>query len=176
MDVEVKIEGLQQFEARLTEIENLGGQKLLRRVFRRVAKPLLARAKGNASTLSRSGSSGALARSLRITTMREKPRQVARVAVRSVAKDRVAVYLHNAFYRRQRKGIFYGWMVDQGHRIGARKQASLGKVQARPWWTPAVQASEPEMIPAVVREMAAALKRIERRKAKSANPDSVVPE
>ena len=203
MDVTVEVKGLAEFEARLVEIENLGGQKLLRRVFRRIAKPLLQRAQANASTVSASGSSGALARSLKIVTRREKPRQVARVAVTSKGKDRTAVYLHNAFYDRKRKGIFYGWMVDQGHRISSggrlrrvsraltekglaryakrlaggriRGSEATGRVQARPWWTPAVQASEPAMVSGMVREMAAALQRIEKRKSKTASPDSVVP-
>jgi hypothetical protein len=196
-------------EARLQEIDALGAQKALRRVLRRVAKPLLERAKANASTVSQSGSSGALARSLIVQTRKERPQQVARVAVTSQAKNRVAVYLHNAFYQRSRKGVFYGWMVDQGHRAATGKgrlvrestaltkkgfdryerrraraegergrirgSRSWGTVKARPWWSPAVSASEPAMTTDMVKEMTRALKLIERRKAREASTEIVPP-
>lgn len=195
MDVQVKVLGLQELEARLSELDALGGQKLLRRVLRKIAKPLEQRARGNLAAHSRSG---ALARSIRIVTKREKGQQVAAVAVTSRARERTALYLHNAYYRRQRKGIFYGWMLDQGHRVGNVHTGSLsrastvmgslrayqrgqsfgsGRVTARPWWTPAVSASESQAVSAFVGELVKAVNRMQRRAtAKTANPDALVPE
>ena len=163
MDVSVEVKGLQEFEARLQEIGALGSQKVLRQVLRKIARPLFDRAKANAASV---GVSGALYRSMGIQVRREKAGQVARVVVTSRARERSAVLLHNQFYKRSRKGVFYGWMLDQGH---ATKTS-----WARPkrWWTPAVASSEGEMVGAMQKEMQAALKRIEKRKSKqaAANP------
>lgn len=169
MDVTVKLQGLPELEARLQELDALAGQKLLRRVLRRIAKPMADRARANASTLSLDGSSGALARSVGIATRKEKSGQVARIVVTSRGRDKAALHLHNAFYRRRVKGIFYGWMVDQGHNTKA------GRVGARPWWTPAVTASEGKAINDFVGELTKAIVRLERRKSKTASPDAVVP-
>lgn len=170
MDVEVKITGLQEMEARLMEIDALGGPKVIRRVLRKVAKPMAERARANAAGVSDSGSSGALSRSIGIVNRKPAGQQVARVAVTSRAKDRVAVYLHNAFYGRLRKGIFYGWMVDQGH------ATKTGKVGGRPWWTPAVNATQGQAVSQFLSELERAVRRIEARKSKTANPDGLVSE
>ena len=167
MDVTVNIKGMRELEARLQEIGGLGSQKILRRVLRKIARPMLNRARGNAAGL---GASGALSRSMAIVSKRPKGKQVAVVAVTSKAKDRTALWLHNTAYRRQRKGIFYGWMVDQGH------ATPTGRTRPRPWFTPAVQGSENQAISAFTQELATALRRIERRKSALANPDSVVTE
>lgn len=220
MDVTVEAKGLKEFEARLQELDALAAQKLVRRVLRKVAKPLLERVKLNAAPFrfnrrgngrtGVSGSTGAMQASMAIVTRREKGRQVGRVAVTAKANNRGAVALHNIGYGRQRRGIFYGWMVDKGHRQArgtgrlVRESKALtkagfdryerrrargvgekgrikgargwGQAQAHPWWTPAVTASEPQMVSDMTKEMAAALKRIERSKARQARPDSVVPE
>lgn len=170
MDVEVTIKGLAELEARLQELGALGGQKLVRRVLRKIAKPMADQARANASTLSRHGSSGALARSIGIVNRRPTGRQVAKVAATSRAKDRVSVYLHNAFYNRRRKGIFYGWMVDQGHATGR------GHVAPRPWWTPAVNATQAQAVSSLVEEMRKAVARMEKRTGKTPNPDALVPD
>jgi Bacteriophage HK97-gp10, putative tail-component len=162
MDVEVKLVGLQELEARLQELDALAGQKLLRRVLRKIAKPLADRAKAAAMGVSKSR---ALYHSIGTYTKREKGKQVAVIAVGSRAKQRTALAAHNVFYDRHRKGIFYGWMLDQGH----------GNTAARPWWTPAVGASEGTAVQAFTSELTKALDRIARRKAKTASPDTVVP-
>ncbi len=162
MDVEVKIVGLQELEARLQEMDALAGQKLLRRVLRKIAKPLQERAKAGALSVSKSR---ALFHSITTYTKREKGQQVAVIAVGSKAKQRQALAVHNVFYDRRRKGIFYGWMLDQDH----------GNAAARPWWTPAVNASEGPATQAFTSELTKALDRIARRKTKTASPDSVVP-
>lgn len=163
MDVTVEVKGLKELEARLQEIAGLGAPKIVRRVLRKVAKPLEARARAQAQGRARSG---ALAASVKIVGRRAKGQQVAALAVTSKARERTALFVHNAYYHRRRKGIFYGWMLDRGH------APSTGP---RPWFTPAVQASEPEMPSLFVKELTAAIKRIEKRTSKTANTDSVVP-
>jgi hypothetical protein len=103
-----------------------------------------------------------------VTIINRKPRgaQVARVAVTSKASDRAALWRHNTAYNRQRKGIFYGWMVDRG----------TVRSRPRPWWTPAVNATEGRAVSEFVNELRKAIDRIERRKTKTPAPDSVVPE
>jgi hypothetical protein len=229
MDVTVSIKGMAELEARLLEIDGLGSQKVLQRVLRKVAKPLMLRARGNASTV---GRSQALALSIGIMTRKTsqagtrartrakaagRGNVVARVSVGSIAKNRMAVSRYNQFYNKngmyRRKGIFYGWMLDQGHRVGTSKTGWLRKyniesramtakglaryarklaggrlktrtrttgggdlVAARPWWTPAVNASEMQAINDFPKILDAALRKIEKRKSKTANPDSVVTE
>lgn len=170
MDVEVNIKGLAELEARLQELDALGGQKLLRRVLRKIAKPMAEQARTNALTVSRHGSSGALARSIGIVNRRPTSPQVAKVAVTSRAKDRTANYLHNAFYNRKRKGIFYGWLVDQGHAAGS------GRAAPNPWWTPAVNATQGQAVSAFVEELRKAVARMEKRTGKTPAPDALVPD
>jgi hypothetical protein len=182
MDVTVEIKGLAELDARLQEIGALASQKLLRRVLRKVAKPLLDRATQNAQGVAKSG---ALAASMKTVLRREKGAQVAAVAVTSKGRERTAVYVHNAYYQRKRKGIFYGWMLDRGHRVGSRKSAAIrerqgrpsqGTVGPRPWFTPAVSASTGQMTSDFVKVLTAAITRIEKRKSKTANADGLVSE
>ena len=163
MDITVQIRGLAEVEARLTEMEGLAGQKLVRRILRKVAKPMADQARANALAIQHSG---ALARSMGIVNRRPKGTQVAKIAVTSRARDRTSLWMHNTAYRRQRKGIFYGWMVDRG----------TVRSRSRPWFTPAVNATEGRAVSSFVTELQKALNRIAARKSKTANPDSVVPE
>ena len=188
MEVTVEIKGLKDLEARLLELDALGGQKLMNRVLRKVAKPLLDRSRNAAVAV---GRSGALAKSIRLSTRRRLgPRIVAAVAVRSSAGDKVAARMHNDYYNRKRKGVFYGWMLDQGHRIGTKSTGYLrkltrrsgghggatGSVRPRMWWTPAVGASEAAMPNDFLKYLTAAVRRMEKRAGKTPNPDALVPE
>jgi HK97 gp10 family phage protein len=163
VEVEVKITGLQEMEARLKEIGALASSKLLGRVLRKIAKPMHQQAKAGALGLRHSG---ALAASVKIYNKRPKGAEVAKVAVGSKAKDRTALWLHNTAYRRQRKGVFYGWMVEKGH----------GNAQPKPWFGPAVVANEGRAISNFVLEIQKALDKVARRKSKVAQPDSLVTE
>lgn len=174
MDVTVEVKGLAVLEARLLELDALVGRKLMRRVLRRVAKPVTDRARANAVSI---GRSGALARSVATVTRRERGREVAHVAVTSRANDRVAITMHNQTYNRRRKGIFYGWMVEKGHAVRtSARDGSGGKVQGRPWFWPAITAAQGQFGPSFVREMDSALARLKRRQSKSPSPDALVPE
>jgi hypothetical protein len=169
MEVTVQVKGLAEMDARLQELGALAGQKLVRRVLRKIAKPMYQRAVAGAQSVQRSG---ALAVSVSMYNRRPKGREIARVAVGSRARQKVAVHVHNAFYGRQRKGVFYGWMLEKGHRAGKNG----GRVAGRPWFEPAVRASEGQAVSDFVGELAKAVRRMERRTGKSVNPDSLVPE
>lgn len=187
MDVTVQVKGLAELEARLLELDGLAGPKLVRRVLRKIAKPMYTRAVAGAQSVQRSG---ALAVSVQIYNKKPKGREVAKVAVGSRARNKVAVYVHNAAYGRQRKGVFYGWMLEKGHRVGTRATGwlrkanrssgaggtSASRVAGRPWFEPAVRASEGQAVSDFVREMTAAIRRMEQRKSRAANPDALVPE
>ena len=187
MDVEVQVKGLAELEARLIELDALGGEKLIRRVLRKIAKPMADAARANAVSI---GRSGALYKSIAIYNRRPKGAQVARVAVGSRAGNKIAVRMHNDAYGRKRNGVFYGWMVDQGHRIGTRKTgylqkltrpkgaggASAGVVGPRPWWTPAVNATDEKARGAFLSELVMAVKRLEKRKSRTADPNSLISE
>lgn len=164
MDVTVDVAGLKAAEARLIEIAGLGAPTGVRRVLRRTAKPLEARARAAAQAVAVSGS---LAASIRIGTRRPRGNTIAVLSVGSRARERTALFVHNAYYNRQRKGIFYGWMLDQGGRTNRKP---------RPWWTPAVQASESEIPSLFLREIKAAIARIEKRTGLIPKPDTVVPQ
>jgi HK97 gp10 family phage protein len=163
VEVEVKVLGLQELEARLQELGALAGQKLVRRILRKVAKPMQDQARAGATSIQRSG---ALARSIGIVNRKPRGQTVAKVSVTSRARDRTALWLHNTAYNRQRKGVFYGWMVDQGT-VNSR---------ARPWWTPAVNATEERAVSSFVNELRKAVEKIERRTGKTPAPDSLVTE
>lgn len=187
MEVTVNIKGLAEADARLQEIGALAGQKLVRRVLRKIPKPMMLSARANAQGIAKSG---ALAASVAIYNKRPKGAEVAKVAVGSVAKNRTAVYVHNAAYQRQRKGIFYGWMVERGHRVATkstgwlRKQnrstggyaGTTSRTTPRPWFEPAVRSNEARAVSAFVSELDKALRRIEKRQGKVPNPETVVPE
>jgi hypothetical protein len=169
MEVSVEVKGLAELDARLQELGALAGQKLVRRVLRKIAKPMYQRAVAGAQSVQKSG---ALAVSVSLYNRRPKGNEVARVAVGSRARQKVSVHVHNAFYGRQRKGVFYGWMLEKGHRAGK----TSGRVAGRPWFEPAVRASEGQAVSDFVGELAKAVRRMERRTGKSVNPDALVPQ
>lgn len=202
LDVEVNIRGLQELEARLLEFGALTAQRVLRRILRKTATPLQHRAAANAQSIGRSNS---LAASVQTITTKRSGENAAQVTVAPRYRSPVAIFVHNAYYERKRKGIFHGHFLEWGHRIGTRKgrlrresraltekglaryakkraagkikgAAAAGEVQARPWFGPAVSATSPIMPAIFEAELRAAVKRLERRRGmKSVDPDAVSP-
>lgn len=186
MEVEVKLTGLAECMARLEELGALGQQKLVLRVLRKSAKSTAVAAAGNARRFNRSG---ALAKAVRVAKVKTlKGDEVARVAVAPAVKDKVALYVHNAAYGRKRKGIFYGHLVEWGHRIGTRstgwlakrgrqsnRSRGVGKVDGRPWFTPAVRQNERQVVDTFLAEMQKGRKKLEARKGrKDTNSEGLV--
>lgn len=175
LEVEVKLEGLQEAFARLEELGALGQQKQVLTILRRSARPTLRAAQSSARGLN---GSGALSKAMKVAKVRSlKGDEVARVVVSPTVKDKTAIFVHNSFYNRKRKGIFYGHLVEWGHRIGTRATGWLqkqgrggkggtaaGRVPARPWFTPAVRGTENQVVQIFLAEMRKAATRVERRK------------
>lgn len=186
MEVEIKLEGLAECMARLDELGALGQQKLLYRVLAKAAKPISVAAASNARRFNRSG---ALAKAVKVARIKRlKGEQVAKVVVAPTVKDRTAIYAYNAFYGRKIKGIFYGHLVEWGHRVGTKATGWLakrgrasnrsqggGKVGQKPWFTPAVRQTERQAVDTFMAEMRKASKKIEARNGrKDANSEGLV--
>lgn len=124
----VNLKGLRNVEERLTTLGSVGGERVMRSVLYAATKPILAAAKANAQALvgsadpKRPSGSGALAKSIRRVYLRPRGLttggQRFTVSVAPKAKDRVAVALANLVYKRRRpiKGIFWGHLVEWGHK------------------------------------------------------------
>lgn len=177
--INMEVTGLKELEARLLELDALAAQKLMRRAARRSLIRLERQATANAESFARSG---ALAESVRIVTVKPRGSNVVEVQVGPKKRDRRGVALHNVYYGRKRKGIFYGHLIEFGHRVGTRSTgwlrkankrtgsggSSSGQVPARPWFTPAWNATRTDIIPEFQRILAQGLSRLERRMAKKA--------
>jgi hypothetical protein len=183
---DIRVDGLKEIEARLVELDAISGARLVTRATRRSLIALEKRATANAASIAKSG---ALAESVSIVTVRPKGNEVAAVQVGPRKKSRKGVAVHNLYYGRKRKGIFYGHLIEFGHRIGHRKTgwlrkgnrsagaggSSAGAVAARPWFGPAWNATRAGVIPEFRRIMAEGMRRIERRaKRRDADTDRTV--
>jgi hypothetical protein len=174
IETEIKIEGLAEIDARLAELGALAGKKLLTRAVRRSLFRLEKTTTGNANAISRSG---ALAQSVKIVTARPKVTETVAVQVGPKKRDRRALALRNIYYRRKDKGIFYGHLVEYGHRIATRATGWLrkgkrttgaggtakGSVPGKPWFRPAWDATRAGIVPEFRRVLAQGLARIEKR-------------
>jgi hypothetical protein len=155
----LNIEGLKELEARLLELDALAGKRLLTRVTRRSLIPLRRAASNNARV---QGRSGALGESVRIVTVTPRGTNAVEVQVGPKQKDRKGVALHNVYYTRRRRGIFYGHLVEFGFTTRGR---SGRKVAGRPWFNPAWNATRTGIVPEFKRILALGLDRIARRAA-----------
>lgn len=168
MEVSVELKGMKELNARLDELGALAQKKLLSRVLRRVAKPIppIARA-----IMGRFRKSGALASAVGVYARRTRGQEVAALQVGALKTQRTALFVHNAYYGRRYKGIFYGHLLEFGHRAG-----KAGRVAARPWLSLTMRSQGPRLAPAFVSEMRRALDAVARRRGqKSADTEGLVP-
>lgn len=165
VSVDIKVEGLREIEARLLELDAMAGARLLTRATRRSLIPLEKRATTNAASI---GKSGALAESIQIVTVRPTGSEVAAVQVGPRKKSRRALALHNLYYSRKRKGIFYGHLVEYGF---TARGPSARKVRGWPFFQAAWSMTRAGVVPEFRRILAEGLRRIERR-AKRRNAES----
>lgn len=177
MRTDIKVSGIAELDARIGELDALAGKKILRRAVRRSVIKLEKSASANAKGIARSG---ALAQSVRIANVRPRDNETVAVQVGPKKKDRKAISLRNAHYKRKDKGIFYGHLVEFGHRVGTRRTGWLRKlnrafgkggsskrrVEGRAWFRPAWDATRSGIVPEFERILRNAIKRIERRRGK----------
>jgi hypothetical protein len=156
---DIQVTGLKELEARLLELDAVAGKKLLTRTTRRSLLQFRKQAVANARSGSRSG---ALAEAIKIVTVTPRATQTVAVQVGPKKKDRRGVAVHNVFYSRRRRGIFYGHLVEFG--FTARGRAAR-RVPGRPFLQPAWDATRAAIPTEFRRILAQALDRIARRSA-----------
>jgi HK97 gp10 family phage protein len=140
--VEVKVTGLKEIEAQLINLGSKNGTRIIRRALLIAAEPIIEQARHNAPK-----KSGALALSIgrrfvagaRGDAVKILPEMGSRFAVviAPFKGNRVATALHNLVYGRKRKGIFYGHLIEWGHRVVSR--LSSVSVAANPFLGPALR-------------------------------------
>ena len=166
---DIKVEGLKELESRLLELGALGAKRLLTRATRRSLIKLERQATSNAASFSRSG---ALAESVRIVTARPKGNETVAVQVGPKKKDKRAVPLHNLYYGRKRRSIFYGHFLEFGHRV---RGPSGRQVKGKPWFSPAWDATRSGILPEFQRILAQGITRISKRlRARAAESEGLV--
>lgn len=188
----IKVSGLKEVEKQLRLLGAKEGTRVLRAAMMRATKPIEDQAKANVAKIP--NGSGALEKSIsrRFVIGRQQsslflPDLGGRFAVviAPIKSNRVAVALHNLFYKRKRRGIFYGHFIEFGHRIarGARLKRSAvaitravargdfsglstGMAKPMPFLRPALDARAPQAIAALGNEIRAGIKRALKRRAK----------
>ena len=133
---QITAKGFREVDAKLAALGSQRGTRIVRRAILIAADPIVEQAKHN---LAGSSHSGALAKSIgrrfvvgtRGATSSFLPALGGRFAavIAPFKSDRVATALHNLVYGRKRKGIFYGHLIEFGHRVS---------VAARPFLAPAL--------------------------------------
>lgn len=133
----VKVRGLKEVEQQLIALGSKPGTRILKRAVYLAGEPIEQRAKRNAAALPNGSGAMEVAIGRRVTVAGNgspsfTPDVGSRFAVEIYPrlKNRVAIALHNLFYGRKRKGIFYGHLLEWGHRIGTRKTGYLRKLTA----------------------------------------------
>lgn len=131
--MEIKVSGLKEIEAQLVALGSKTGTKILRASMLAATKPILEQAKANVAAIS--GGSGALHQSIGQrffignkagTGELSLPSMGGRFSVKvfPFSKNKTAIALHNLVYGRKRKGIFYGHLIEFGHKIVRRTGAT----------------------------------------------------
>lgn len=128
-----QLKGLSQVEDRLEMLGAIAGAKVMRTVLYAAAKPLYEQTIANIRSIP--NGSGALAKSVRrvylkpgtrssFTAIPAGPSRFV-IAIAPKAKDRVAIALANLYYKRKVKGVFWGHLLEWGHRIGNKSTGYL---------------------------------------------------
>lgn len=118
----IKVTGLKEAEAQLRKLGSREGTKVLRAAMFRATKPIEDQSKANAAAIP--GGSGSLALAIGRRFVIGMQRAFSSflpalggkftVVITPLRKSRVAVALHNLFYKRKRRGIFHGHFVEFG--------------------------------------------------------------
>ena len=192
----IKVTGIKEVEEQLRKLGSKDGTRVLRAAMLRAAKPIEDQAKANAGAIAEG--SGALQMSIgKRFSVGEKGTFLGldlpelggkfKVEIAPFRKSRVAVALHNLFYHRKRKGIFYGHLIEFGHRVGTRQTgylrklgssarrrfgdargggAAAGRVPAHPFLKPALDARGGQAVSVLADEIKKGIANLLRRRAK----------
>lgn len=159
--MEITVTGLREVEEKLIALGQKTGTKILRQSMLAAARPILDQAKSNVQSIS--GGSGALHKSLGMKFYIGKQNFATdnglpalgtsggrfTVQIAPLKTDRTALALHNLFYGRRRRGIFYGHLVEFGH----RNRGGKGFTSAHPFLLPALNAKGPAAVAALADEI-----------------------
>lgn len=138
--INVEMKGLKEIENSLLRLGSVAGEKTIRSVLFRAAKPIWEQARQNIAAIPTG--SGALHKATRRVQLRTVRFSAGgsrfAIGVAPKAKDRTAVALANLHYRRRKpiRGVFWGHLVEWGFttRSGVRvpgRHVFLNAIQAR---------------------------------------------
>lgn len=138
--MQLDVRGLKDVDEALVRLGTVAGAKVMRQAMFAASKPILDLAKANIQRWP--GGSGALhlsmgrkfrigkgSASVRISAASNQGNLFA-IQIGPRPKVPAAVALHNLVYRRKRKGVFYGHLLEFGHRVGHRGTGYLRKLTA----------------------------------------------
>jgi hypothetical protein len=190
--MEIKVKGLKEIEAQLVALGSKTGTKILRASMLAAARPILSRAQSNAAAIP--NGSGSLHKALGMRFfignrggrgelgLPELGGQFS-VKIAPLAKEKTAIALHNLYYKRNRKGIYHGHLIEFGHKIKRRTGETetfrgrrgrkytrhitreLGSVPARPFLRPALDTGGTVAVAILAKELR---ERIDRQLKKNA--------
>ena len=180
--MEIKLTGLKEVEARLVELGSKVGGKIARAAMLRAAKPIADQAKHNAAMWV--DGSGAISHSIGRRFFAGKRAVVSEsgevnlatdgsrmsVQIAPMRKNKTAIALHNLYYKRRIKGIFYGHLLEFGHKLMRRTgetksyfkrgrlltkrlTAQVGTVAPKPFLAPALKSRAQEAVSMLAGEM-----------------------
>lgn len=161
----VEMKGLKEVDEKLALLGAVAGEKVMRSTIFAAVKPIQEAAQSNISAIP--GGSGALSKATRRVYLKSGGGGISRLfstgsrfvaAVAPKTKDRVAIALAGLHYKKKIRGVFWGHLVEWGHRIGNRStgrltratsfrgSSGLGKVQGRLVFTRALNSRSSESI------------------------------
>lgn len=120
MATEIEVEGLDELERRLLQLEGKVVNRVVRKALREAGKIVVTAAKGKVAV-----NSGALRESLGTIARKGKGTNLQTMFVGSRAKNAAALALVNAGRSKPIRGIFYGHMVERGTVRGQAPQPFL---------------------------------------------------
>lgn len=160
----IKVTGLKEIERQLQNLGSKDGTRVLRAAMMRAAEPIQKQAQVNAAHLP--SGSGALEKSIGRRFLVGQQRQTGEflpalggrfsVIIAPLKKSRVAVALYNLFYRRKRRGIFHGHLVEFGTK----------RSKKQPFLAPALNARGSQAVDVLADEIRKGIERLLKRRAK----------
>lgn len=132
--MEMKLSGLKEVEDALIRLGAVAGERVMRQSLFAAVKPIMEASRANIAHIE--GGSGALHESIGRTFRKtiglsaavsgQGTRFVIQIGPR--INSRAAISLYNLYYHRHIRGIFYGHLVEFGHRVAKRGGGYLKKL------------------------------------------------